>query len=334
MTNTVASALEIISGDIYGTRDQFEAVLVDKSINFEREAGFAIQLLSANDYALSTARGNRQSVVDAVTNIAAIGISLNPAKKQAYLVPRDNKICLDISYMGLMDLAMATGSVRWAQAAIVYEADTLVLNGFDRPPEHKYNPFSKDRGAIVGVYVVIKTSDGDYLTHPMAIDDVYAIRDRSSAWKAWIAKKAKSPGPWGSDEGEMIKKTCVKQAYKYWPKTERLETAIHHLNNDSGEGLAELAPVPQLADPGRRLSGGKINAMSGMFEDMPEQRKQVIKAVANAVTDHFNSGDIVGAYEEYWGINSDNDEISFLWKQLPSNVRTALTNHGDSLKAA
>lgn len=332
MTNTVGSALEIISGDIYGTRDQFDAVLVDKSISFEREAGFAIQLLSANDYALSTARGNRQSVVDAVTNIAAIGISLNPAKKQAYLVPRDKKICLDISYMGLMDLAMSTGSVRWAQAAIVYEADTLVLNGFDKPPEHKYNPFSKDRGAIVGVYVVVKTSDGDYLTHPMAIDDVYAIRDRSSAWKAWIAKKANSPGPWGSDEGEMIKKVCVKQAYKYWPKTERLETAIHHLNNDNGEGLAELAPAPQLTD-NRQLGTGRISAVQGIGDDLESRRKQVVSAVARAVTDLFNSDDLVGAYGEYIGI-TDQDEFVYLHAQLPSNVRSALKKHGDSLKAA
>ncbi len=39
----------------------------------------------------------------------------------------------------------------------------------------------------------------------------------------------------------MAKKTVVKRAYKYWPKTERLDTAIHHLNTDGGEGLAVLS---------------------------------------------------------------------------------------------
>ena len=97
----MTSAIATIQGDIYGVQAQFNSVLVDKSINFEREAGFALQLLEINDYALKIAMGNRQSVVNAITNIAAIGISLNPAKKQAYLVPRDNKICLDISWMGL-----------------------------------------------------------------------------------------------------------------------------------------------------------------------------------------------------------------------------------------
>ena len=106
------SNISVIQGDIYGVRAQFDSVLVDKSINFEREAGFALQLLEVNDYALRIAMGNRQSVINAITNIAAIGISLNPAKKQAYLVPRDGKICLDISWMGLIDLAVVRASGR------------------------------------------------------------------------------------------------------------------------------------------------------------------------------------------------------------------------------
>jgi recombination protein RecT len=240
-------ALELVTGTIYEAKESFSSVLTDRSINFEREAGFAVQALTANDYAMRIAMQNRQSVINAVTNIAAIGISLNPAKKQAYLVPRDNRICLDISYLGLMDLAMSTGSIRWAQAELVYETDVFGLNGFDKPPTHTYNPFAKDRGEVVGVYVVVKTADGDYLTETMSIDEVNAIRDRTSAWKSWVSKKTKCP--WVTDPGEMAKKTCVKRAYKYWPKTERLEQAIHHLNTDGNEGIVQdAAPGAEPAD--------------------------------------------------------------------------------------
>lgn len=245
----MSNAITTISQDIYGTREVFSNVLTDRSLNFEREAEFAIQTITGNDYATKLAMQNRQSVINAVTNIAAIGISLNPAKKQAYLVPRDGKICLDISYIGLMDLAMITGAIRWAQAEVVREADHFALNGFDKPPTHTYNPFAKDRGEVIGVYVVVKTSDGDYLTEAMSIDEVNAIRDRSSAWKAF--KKNGTSCPWVTDPGEMAKKTCVKRAYKYWPKTDRLEQAIHHLNTDGGEGLqgiAGSAPDTGLAD--------------------------------------------------------------------------------------
>lgn len=232
------SNIAIIEKDIYAIEPQFNSVLTDKSIVFAREAAFAIQVLEINEYALSVAMKNRQSVVNAVTNVAAIGISLNPAKKQAYLVPRDGKICLDISYMGLIDLAVQDGAVKWAKAELVYSADSFSITGAGTAPVHTYNPFSKERGEIVGVYCVAKTQDGDYLTETMSVDEVNSIRDRSSAWKAWIEKKKKCP--WVTDYGEMARKTVVKRASKYWSGTGRLEQAIHHLNTDGEEGLQTI----------------------------------------------------------------------------------------------
>jgi recombination protein RecT len=135
----------VITEDILATKPEFQAVLCDPSINFEREAEFAIQVLEKNNYAMTVAMNNRSSVVAAVKNIAAIGISLNPAKKQAYLVPRGGAICLDISYMGLLDLAIASGSIRWGQARLVYEQDVFEENGVDQAPIHKRQPFAKGR---------------------------------------------------------------------------------------------------------------------------------------------------------------------------------------------
>lgn len=316
-------ALTVISGDIYGIRTQFDSVLADPGISFEREAGFAIQQLSRNDYSMKIAMDNRQSVVDAVVNIAAIGISLNPAKKQAYLVPRDGRICLDISYIGLLDLAIQSGSIMWGQAELVYGLDDFKLKGFDRPPEHGRDPFSKDRGDIVGVYVVVKTRDGDYLTTTMQIDEVYDIRNRSSAWIAVQQKKAKTC-PWVTDEGEMIKKTVIKRAYKMWPKADRLDTAIHHLNTVNEEGLESIAQED------RQAKGPVIGAVPEIIIEV--QRKQVLDAVVNSIVDLFNADDLIGAYGEYIGVE-DADEKIYLWKQLPSNIRGAIKKHGESLKA-
>lgn len=315
-------ALTVISNDIYAVRPSFDAVLSDPGISFEREAGFAIQQLSRNDYSMKIAMENRQSVVDAVVNIAAIGISLNPAKKQAYLVPRDGRICLDISYIGLLDLAIQSGSIMWGQSELVYEQDAFSLNGFDKPPVHARNPFAKDRGAIVGVYVVVKTRNGDYLTTTMQIDEVYDIRNRSSAWIAVQQKKAKTC-PWVTDEGEMVKKTVIKRAYKMWPKADRLDEAIHHLNTENGEGLESIA------QESKKSSGLVIGAVPEIEIDI--QRKQIIEAVVSSIVDLFNADDLIGAYGEYIGI-TDGDEKTFLWKQLPSNIRSAIKKHGESLK--
>lgn len=243
----MSTALARISDEIYALRGDFESVMVDRSANFEREAGFAIQMVTANDYIQKVAIGNPQSVRNAVTNIAAIGISLNPAKKQAYLVPRKGVICLDISYMGLLHLAIDSGSIKWGQAKLVREADVFALNGLDQLPLHKYEPFSKNRGEIIGVYVVVKTADGEYLTDPMSISEVNDIRDRSEGWKAYVKDSTKTC-PWVTDPGEMIKKTVIKRAYKLWPKTDRLDQAIHYLNTEGGEGIP-LAGATDRCDP-------------------------------------------------------------------------------------
>jgi recombination protein RecT len=243
------SAIQTITNYVYGAEAAFNSVLADRSINFEREAGFAIQILTSNDYAAKIAINDRQSVVSAVTNVAAIGISLNPAKKQAYLIPRKGKICLDISYMGLIDLAVESGSIMWAQAGIVHENDAFTLNGYDKPPTHQFNPFSKDRGVMAGAYVVVKTHSGDYLTECMSKAEIDSVKNRSESVKAG------KQSPWDTDYNEMAKKTVVKRAYKYWPKSDRLDNAIHHLNTDGGEGLASLAPETKYIDPNPIIEG-------------------------------------------------------------------------------
>lgn len=284
----MSNALAIVTGAIQEARDDFSRVLVDRSISFERESGFAIQQLQKNDYTLGVAMKNRQSVVNAVTNVAAIGISLNPARKQAYLVPRDGQICLDISYIGLLDLAVASGSIHWGQAEIVRQNDAFTLNGFDRPPTHTFNPFGTERGPIVGAYVVVKTHSGDYLTTTMSLEEIYSIRDRSEGWKAFYAKKIKST-PWASDEGEMIKKTVIKRAYKLWPKTERLDEAMDHLNKTNAEGLSDrpmdwIDVTPMIADAMRTRTDAEALAYwksnNGQLANQPADHKRLKDAVA------------------------------------------------------
>ncbi|MDF7297465.1 recombinase RecT [Proteus mirabilis] len=233
MTNAVQRIYEVVNP----LKNEFEQVCSEPSIAFKRESEFAMQIFANNDYLANVAVNNLVSVRSAIMNVSAIGISLNPAQKLAYLVPRDKKVCLDISYMGLMHIAQQSQAIKWCQSSIVRQNDNFQLTSIDTAPRHEYNAFAtqKQRGEIVGAYTVVKTEDGDYLTHTMAIADIYAIRDRSSAWKAWIAKRKSCP--WVTDEEQMILKTVVKQAAKYWPRRERLDKAIDYVNTDAGEGI-------------------------------------------------------------------------------------------------
>jgi len=199
-------------------------------LDFQKECLFARQQLLKNSYTLGVAEKNQNSLQGAILNIAAIGISLNPANQHAYLVPRDGAICLDISFQGLKKLATDSGAIEWAKVELVYESDKFEWNGPAEKPFHKADVFSEDRGAIKGGYCIARLPDGTIFTEVMPVSEINKIRDTSKAFQ-------KGGGPWVNWYEEMAKKTILKRAYKSWPQTgsrQRLDTAVEALHQTEG----------------------------------------------------------------------------------------------------
>lgn len=249
----------------------FNQVLCDSSIQWEKEKVFANQLLQSNDYLNKVAWSNQASLKNAIANISTIGISLNPALKHAYLVPRDGMVCLDISYIGLMHLAQRAGSILWGQSQIVRQNDSYETQGIDLPPLHKYNAFasSEDRGPIVGAYCVVKTSDGSYLTDQMTLEELHKVRSKSKAFTS--GKKC----PWTEWTEEMMRKTVVKRASKYWPTTDRLDTAVNVINQH--EGIDFSPSSTQKATP----VAASREQLEGQILSMGKTVEQFCKWVSN-----------------------------------------------------
>lgn len=216
---------------VLNNRQFFEGVNQGEHVKWEKESQFAIQALGNNEFLGKTAMANQVSLQNAIINVAAIGISLNPALKHAYLVPRDRKVCLDISYMGLLHLAMTSGAIQWGQAKLVYANDEYENVGIDKPPTHNQKTFGV-KGDIVGVYCTVKTGGGDYLTEEMDLAQLNKVKAASKA----------ANGPWKNWAEEMMRKTVVKRASKYWPQSERVGLAVDALNQHEG-----LAPEKEVS---------------------------------------------------------------------------------------
>lgn len=259
----MSNELQVIETTLSEIQPNFISIAKEHGeVNWETEIAFAMQCLENNDYLRKIATSNQNSLRNAVINIATVGLSLNPALKYAYLVPRDGRVCLDFSYIGLVHLACDAGSLRWVQADIVRKNDVFESKGVGTKPVHDYDVFG-ERGEIVGAYCVAKTVDNEYLTTVMNIADIYAIRDRSTAWQ-----KSKK-GPWLTDPEEMIKKTVIKRAFKLWPKNDkRLDMAIQAVNEHEGidfddEIVVEMISKHQLKEINRLL--GEINREEAQF---------------------------------------------------------------------
>jgi recombination protein RecT len=199
-------------------------------VTYQREAGFAMQSIGKSEF---LQKCTAESIRNAVTNVANIGLSLNPAMKLAYLVPRDGACCLDISYIGLVKIATDSGTVLAVAAIPVRENDTFKWNGPFRMPDHIFDTFASEaeRGEIRGVYTVARLSSGVEQVDVMRREEIDYIRK--------LSKAKRDDAPWNAWFEEMVKKTGIKRASKLWPRTERMSRAEAILNEH--EGLA--API-------------------------------------------------------------------------------------------
>ena len=223
-------------------QQQFEIIASkDKLVSWAEESQFAVQVLNKNAMLQQCAP---QSIQESITNVAAIGLSLNPAYGYAYLVPDSIKsgsqwvkVCqLRVSFKGLVKIAVDSGAIKFVRAEIVKENDVFTYNGPMAAPIHQMNPFG-DRGKVVGVYCIAKTPDGEHLTDVMGIDDINKIR-----------AAAKQDGVWAKWFEEMAKKAIIKRASKQWPMgngADRFNTAVAVVNDIEGNESIERDVTPK-----------------------------------------------------------------------------------------
>lgn len=227
---------------------RFEKIAESTRMEWAQESMFAYQIIAGNDY---MQKCDPNTIRNAIINVASVGLTLNPAHKLAYLIPRDGMCCLDISYMGMLRIATDSGSVRHAAAELVYSNDKFVWRGKNTLPDHAFDPFSDDRGTFRGAYITAKLSDGDWMCDHMSASEVYKIRDLSKSYKDKNGN-VRQNSVWVTWFEEMVKKTIIKRAAKTWPKSDRLHEASNILNQHEGmqEAFANARNVtPQREHP-------------------------------------------------------------------------------------
>lgn len=248
-TNNRASAPkntnELARTEYIAAIEKSAAIFSESTLDFTREKIFAAQQLIKNEFALKVANNNPSSLKLAMYNVAAVGLTLNTQLGLAYLVPRRDrvgdpfKIVLDISYRGLIEIAVQCGAIISAGAELVCEKDEFFkYRGKFTYPDHDFDPFSSDRGAVRGGYCVAQLPNGGVLVEPMSKADMDKARNLSSAY----ASENNAACPWVTWEDQMQLKTLVKRAFKWWPSpSPRMGKALQLLNEENGEGLAILA---------------------------------------------------------------------------------------------
>lgn len=238
---------------VFMAQKQFEASNEYK-MNFNREAGFAIQILCNNPYLMKC---DPDSVKHAVVNVALTGLTLNPALKFAYLVPRkvkdELKCILDISYMGMIKILTDAGAVKNVDAGVIYSNDKYdYRRGSD--PYFKHQPALTNRGAKIGAYAIAFMRDGGFQFEILGREDIEKVRSTSESWKNEQGRKF---SPWETWEDEMWKKTVLKRLFKLLPKTNFSDQLIAAISHDFDNEVSDL-------------SAEKVDKYADIFEDITD----------------------------------------------------------------
>jgi len=237
---------------VFSAQKQFEATNEFK-MNFNREASFAIQVLTNNPYLLKC---NPDTIRHSVVNVALTGLTLNPALKYAYLIPRKSKdglnCILDISYIGMIKILTDAGAVKNVDAGVIYSNDKYDFRrGND--PYFKHVPALSGRGEKVGAYAIAFLRDGGFQFEILGKEEIEKIRATSESYKSEDGRKF---SPWETWEDEMWKKSALKRLFKLLPKTNFSDQLIAAISHDYDNEVSDL-----------KESGDKY---AGMFEDIQE----------------------------------------------------------------
>lgn len=121
------------------------------------------------------------------------------------------------------------------------------------------------------------------------------------------------------DRGDKATNKAMSAAYKY--AAFQAFAIPTEGDNDADASTHEVQAKPKKAPVITPTSGVEIAL----------ERTSIVLDTAEAIKERFASDDVIGAYELYQSI-TENDERVYLWKQLPSNIRSAIKKHGESLK--
>lgn len=267
-------------------------------LTFEAEARFALGAMANNPYLYKC---DPETLKDAMCNLAAMGLSLNPAAQQAALIPRWNskKGTTDITacpmFRGLMKLATDTGLITNITAEVVFECeenDFDVDLGSNPYLKHKMKLFAptnervvdlldSDKNKMIGAYCIaeFKNSDKPHITM-MDLTEVMTIARSSDAFRP--KKEGRSPsGPWVTWPSEMIKKAVIRRATKQWPLSDdasyvQLLEAVRIDNEaESNEQRTSIREDEVKADMGEVLSEEQVAILKDLCDTQNLPYEQV-----------------------------------------------------------
>ena len=185
---------------------------------------------------------DQMSFLAAIMQSAQLGVEPNTGLGQAYLIPYGKQVQFQLSYKGLIDLAVRSGQYKAIYAHEVYANDEFEFQyGLQKDLVHK--PSQQPDGEPIGYYAVYHLKNGGY-------DFVYWTRERieQHAHKFSQAVQKGWTSPWKTNYDAMAKKTVLKEVLKYAPKSIELQKIVEADETVKTEIAPDMSTVIDVTD--------------------------------------------------------------------------------------
>jgi len=196
---------------------------------------------------------DRKSLYLAIQKSASDG--LMPDNREAALViyntkQKDGTWLKQVNYQpmvqGLVKLARKSGEIEKISAHVVYENDHFKFNPAQQDvPDFSPDWFSEEaRGEPIGVWAMIKLTNGEYINEMLTKGRIMRISTRSKVAKNYDPKQ-------GPDWEEWWKKASIRNILKYAPKSTALEGAVNEMDNEfefDNQPIKESVPIDVITD--------------------------------------------------------------------------------------
>lgn len=212
------------------------------------------------------------SLFRAARDAAELGLSLNPSLGEADILKVwNNKINGYESqfrprYGGLMKLARQSGDVKKIEAHIVHKNDEFQEErGLN--PILIHRPARENPGPPTHAYCVWTLADGEKQFEVMTGEQVLAIKARSSSKN----KQGQVVGPWVTDEEEMWRKTVVRRASKYMPRSAETFAKAVALDNLREAGVSARVENGEVLFDAEDITEGPGEPATKVVQDLEQK---------------------------------------------------------------
>lgn len=192
-----------------------------KHLDADRIIRLGLTTIKKNKDLMACWNNNQASVLASFMESVQLGLEID-ARGLAYLIPYKGSCTFQVSYKGMMSLAMRSEKLKNIYAEVVYESEKENVHidlGLYKNLTHKFDFTTERKGKIILAYAVAVFLDGSTTFE-------YAQPHHIELAKKTAKGAGSEYSPWNTHPEEMWKKTAVKRLCKYLDLSPEVAEAI------------------------------------------------------------------------------------------------------------